>query len=373
MRRVCLVILLCACAVGMLACSKEKQVNGEKELLWNGLYSDENQWYLSSRVAESEQGFYMTINDYGAYVTLVYFDKASRTAVPLCNQPDCDHQTLSCDACMKNYAPQVYYYEGKLYLLSYDEEYSYLERMNPDGSERMRIRTMATLPNVNWTLIMHCGIFYYRYNGKLCALGFAEDLVSEKHITEIPDTAIMNQLFAKGDYVYWSYAYIKDQETKTAESVAFRYHIPTGEVEELLRLPQGTFVDISPIADDEIYYYEVDRGLCCYHPSTKTSEVVYEETGRAAIAAYTGGNSLYVVNWRALKLDEEYEEIKVLEDCTSVTKVFQAEESIGERGFLDAHYGGNDEFLFCWHNSRLHYMDLTEDVLSWQSTGLEGK
>lgn len=370
MKRICKLLIVTACVWCFVACNKTQ--NSEPELLWNGLYSNENQWYLDWREAETEQGFYLTVNDYAdTNVTLVYFDKASRKAIPLCNQPNCDHKSIHCDASMWGYTPQVYYYEGMLYLISYDDEGTYLERMNPDGSGKQRIRTLYNEKSVYCQLIMHKDNFYYLYRNNIYALGFTEDVSQEKLLMEFPKAAGMNQLFAKGDYVYWAYAYPKDGETKaSAESVAFRYHIPTGEIEELVRLPQWTYVNIAPLTDDDIYYYEVDKGLFCYHPSTGTSDVVYEEKGRVGLDVYSGGKGLYVVNWRGLKLDESVEEITVLADGKNVTNTFRSETPPGITSYLDLHFGGSDEFLFLWTNDELFYMDLTAEKLSWESTGL---
>ncbi len=374
-RYFCLAVLLCTCILGVTGCNKREEPKQDgPTLLWNGLYSDENQWYNNWRVAETEQGIYLTINAYAKdRVTLVYFDKASRKAIPLCNRADCNHGDLDCDSSLRGYNPNVYYYENMLYLIESSDEGTYLERMNPDGSNRERIRKLDNERHYFWTLIMHRGHFYYTGYDKLCELGFTEDKSEERVLVELHEDAQMNmnQLFAKGEYLYWTYAFWQGEGAeRKGEAVAYRCHIPTGEVEELLCLPQGTPLYIVPLTDDDIYYYEVDKGLHCFHPSTKTSEVVYEESGRVGLDVYSGGKGLYVVNWLGLRANEKLEEIKVLADAKTVTNTFLSETPPGELSFMDEYYRGGDGFIFKWSNRELFYMDLTAEELSWESTGL---
>ncbi len=357
----------------LVGCAKEDDAASKEPVrLWNGLYSNENQWYMDWRIAETEEGFYITVNEYAGAVTLIYFDKATRTAHPLCSAPECDHNNPDCAAWMRDYMPQVYYYEGKLYLMSFDEEATYLERMNPDGSNRERVRTMANVANQYWELIMHEDYFYYISQGKLCALPFSGKVGEHTILYEFPEVYSLNRLFVKGDYLYFGYAYLTDEEQSQGDSVAYRYHIPTGQIEELLHLEQGSYVEIAPVTDDDIYYYEVDRGFCCLHPSTMNSELIWEETGRVGVDVWCGVTNMFLANWRERQLENVQEEfVRLTQDGAVVDRQKIPNVSSAMTAFLDAHFGGSDEFQFFWASGELFYMDMTAEELRWESTGLK--
>ncbi|MCM1539428.1 MAG: DUF5050 domain-containing protein [bacterium] len=102
------------------------------------------------RVAESENGYYVweRINQDRFYPRLLFIDKESGRAVPLCNKPDCVHEGEECNAYFADstsekggvYKGYLQYDKGDLYAIGLSEDaYISLFRIKADGSAEWEI------------------------------------------------------------------------------------------------------------------------------------------------------------------------------------------------------------------------------------------
>ena len=109
---------------------------------------------LYSSITEGEDGIYY----YNHFKNAVYYmQNGSDEIIHLCGKPDCEHydkkyNTLEiCNSYFKDVInASLKYYNGKLYLLSYNEA-TYeviLWQMEPDGSERKQLSVIETSPKI---------------------------------------------------------------------------------------------------------------------------------------------------------------------------------------------------------------------------------
>ena len=116
----------------------------------------------------------------------MYFDIATKSYIPLCNKPNCQHDSEECNAFFNNYSivgdvtyisNYIQYYDGYVYVIAVDEKsgYVYLYQISPDGSSSKEYMTLykADLSSVNGevdfhspNVCIHRGYVYFIDNGE---------------------------------------------------------------------------------------------------------------------------------------------------------------------------------------------------------------
>ena len=84
---------------------------------------------------------------------LFYADHNSDTVIKLCGRPDCTHNTLECNAVFLEWDWGISYYGGHLYTtkFSYGPELLNLYRMDPDGSNRVKVLDFESISQGKYT------------------------------------------------------------------------------------------------------------------------------------------------------------------------------------------------------------------------------
>lgn len=113
---------------------------------------------------------------------LYYIDRKSQAATPLCNKPNCSHNSVDCNAYFNLFvnasgesANVVQYYDGNLYIVVKDEDAmgnflgNILYKVTPDGSTREKL--IEFKDGISHWLI-HKGYFYFSQDK------FADDIDS---------------------------------------------------------------------------------------------------------------------------------------------------------------------------------------------------
>lgn len=170
----------------------------------------------------------MTKSDSGYYYigedgVVIYIDKASKKAIPLCSKPNCTHTDPdTCDAYI-NITKQpdalvgardaaIQYYNGYLYAVcgEYDQsglEYNtYLMRMITDGSQRENITGYFDFTANEW--FIHKGYFYCSTDSSIIRISLEspkskpEIIFETKYYIE-SNTRAVTQLYAYQNYLYF--------------------------------------------------------------------------------------------------------------------------------------------------------------------------
>ncbi|MCR5636250.1 MAG: hypothetical protein K6F76_03600 [Clostridiales bacterium] len=112
-----------------------------------------------NNIAVAEGGYYFTTFEHHM---LYYFDKATKKVVPVCNRPECSHDSTDCNAYIGEiqHYPGLWYYDGKLYVLGYKSGIMGLYTVSKDGSEHSRL---CDLSETGHSLHASCNGWYIRH------------------------------------------------------------------------------------------------------------------------------------------------------------------------------------------------------------------
>ncbi|MCM1539493.1 MAG: hypothetical protein NC254_13985, partial [bacterium] len=138
--------LVCALTAGVFllsACGKTEEKDGSSVPMESDAMEADLEYPF---VAESEDGYYFweRMGEEQSYPRLMFMDKESGRVVPLCNKPDCAHDSEECNARFPDlnfgedgiYKDYLQYYEGSLYAVGLSSDYYVtLFRIKADGSE----------------------------------------------------------------------------------------------------------------------------------------------------------------------------------------------------------------------------------------------
>lgn len=186
---------------------------------------------LSSFTAVSDGYYFIHIKE-DFTKRLAYIDRESMQCFLVCSNPDCKHDSESCNAYISEDLTNTCYYDGHLYfvLTEWESETSTmtisLYRMNSDGSVREKIFDMYTVKSdgiiavFTPQFIIHRGYVYYSiiqsegsqlYRKKLNANDKAELLYSIDMVN-----ASIGYMQGYGDGIFFAAAFLKE-DTYEAE------------------------------------------------------------------------------------------------------------------------------------------------------------
>ena len=164
-----LLILIIQTSVLVCGCSDNSSVSDSKsDAVAQVDYSNDMQimYRVTGRsyITKSDDGYYYIGDD----EIIIYIDKNTKKATPLCSKPNCTHTDMdTCDAyinMIENQLSAIQYNNGYLYAVcgEYDQSYikynTYLMRMNTDGSQRENITGYFDFYPLEW--FIHRGYFY---------------------------------------------------------------------------------------------------------------------------------------------------------------------------------------------------------------------
>ncbi len=181
---------------------------------------------ISVPMTKSDTGYYYLGRGIEGTRIVIYIDKESKKATPLCSKPNCMHDDIElCDAYVKSSETVsidtmfgatgnlIQYYKGSLYLLcgEYDESFinynTYILKMDLDGGNRTQITEYFDFSVKYWC--MHRGYLYYLTDSTLFRVPEAS-LDSEPEIIYKAEYFIENgrntfdYLYAYENYIYFS-------------------------------------------------------------------------------------------------------------------------------------------------------------------------
>lgn len=235
-------------------------------------------------MTKSDTGYYYIGKGVRDKRIVIYIDKESKKATPLCSKPNCMHDDIDeCDAYVNSSETVavdtifgatgnlIQYYDGSLYLLcgEYDESYinynTYIMKMNLDGTDREKITDYFDF-HVNYWFI-HRGHLYYCTDSQLLRVPMGS-LKSEPEIVYEAEHFITDNYTFSNAFAYQNYVYCEtDERDETVTNGGLRNHAINIETLEKSALeingkpagPEAFFGDkiIIANADNEGKYYEI--------------------------------------------------------------------------------------------------------------------
>lgn len=230
--------------------------------------------YLWTSVARAENGYYMWENS-STDRRLMYFDAASKSYIPLCNKPNCSHDSESCNAFFNSNGEgevdylrsYIQYYDGCVYVAGHDEEgYVYLYKAAPDGSACEKYMTLykadlssakAEGENVKEfhspNICIHRGYVYFiighesRLRLRRMKLGGDDVEIVFENAGSRPS---LYRMQAYGDYLFFQSGNFIDDDCVDIEAGIFALNVNTAKVQMVKKDAVSGFT----VADGSLYY-----------------------------------------------------------------------------------------------------------------------
>lgn len=342
-----LILLFSGCS-GM-----DNAVNTEQNLS-DYVEGEDYQNFLSSvsAMAKAPNGYYY-FND----LMLYYFDEETKEAYPVCNKPNCNHQTAGCMAFFNlfQYHPfMLSYYENALYVWGWEEDgstrHNYIYEISLDNYKRKKAAFLFDgTSSGSIYYIIHRGYIYYIKSGgtdlkqqTACLyrvkIGNTSTKKEEEIIYEYSGigaeiwglTASGNRLFILNS----SYGDTEGNGYATSYSV-----IDIHSLESETLVGNGAY---SLFADGNYVYYGKDENTIYRIDLTTKEETFFCEIyGPCYISA--DSNYIYFDNLQAIYIDETDEKNRKITVCDKngnyVTEVIPQEPK-------DECYFGDDDYMF---------------------------
>jgi len=261
----------------------------EEEFLDLGTYSTKNMEstdgqpeFSWTRGASSDLGLYYWESSGGR---LMYYDKASKQQVPLCNRPNCKHTDDACNAAFYTYTigsiefykNMIFYYGDSVYIIGDDSSgYVNVYKVAYDGSSwekymplfkaEKTITVENDMTKVEWRqpdVFLHKEYVYYVDNSesqpklRRILMGGSEiEVVAEAQ----GERAMLYRVKCYGDFVFFQSAHYIGEEIFGG---IYAYNVKNGEV---------VLVKVDAIRDyyivDDMLYFEMEETIYQYDLKT---------------------------------------------------------------------------------------------------------
>lgn len=212
-------------------------------------------------MTKSDKGYYYV----GGDGIVIFVDKESKKATPLCTKPNCLHNDYEiCDAyfdfsqinpidsAVGALYTAIQYNEGSLYMMcgEYDESYTkyhqYLMKTNPDGTNRERATDYLEHSLNEW--FIHRGYFYYSTDSSILRRPL-DSLKSNPEIVYKTENYTEDSENTYGDmYAYGDFLYFSVHETDENDNFLQSYYICTNlDTLETKKLENESDIDSGPL------------------------------------------------------------------------------------------------------------------------------
>lgn len=299
---------LCTLAAGIFLLSA---CEGDKEKETASEYSEQSD-YTVAQIAESEDGYYvwgMSESLWGDN-QIFFLDKETDQFVPLCNKPDCTHDSEECNSYYTGMgfaeegkdgfdAHYLQYYEGNLYAVGCDVDgYFSLYRIAADGSGTWELSTKLYRTDfiagegsyMSPTVLIYQGYVYYTDSEQTYqklsrkALGGEKEEIVFSGTEEDGLTAETYRFKECDGALYFQvYCYTEDDETKSVKNGLYRC---TGNDVACELVKEDLVVPYS-VRDGWVYYGD-ETGLCRYSIENGDTEVIVNEAMNVPYLTLTG-------------------------------------------------------------------------------------
>lgn len=351
-----------------------------------GAAGDDGQSYWSGHGSNSlsaaEDGYYF-ITPNGAY--LMYFDIATKEAIPVCNKPDCAHVDKSCGCCLNDESyvtGNIYYYENKLYYMPIENGMAYLAQMDATGGNIKKIASiMPSSGNNGIHLVFHDGYVYAydfvshitsnkEHTEKITQICIATGEIKVIYETTGVNLAIQNVKSFGNKLFFTIQQNIYHEEKDDYERISKGLYVYDYESNEVTVLSEEDVHDYYVIPEDNLlYYYVTGEGLYRSNLMEHRTELIIKATKEVDMCNISyDGTYLYLSNIKWLGLVSGVVE-SATKKCVVADKKGNTINEISCDDFLGIYFG-DDRYMFARNmNNELVYIDKREisTVTQWTS------
>ncbi len=293
MKKITWIILLGVLLLALASCSGGEETIAQAEVIdVNTAQASETfvpgedvqlQWNDSGSVmaqccTATEEGYYFLDGQLNSKI--YYHDFATDTTVPLCNRPDCSHDSPECNASMAQLGMFIYhmkFYDGNLYVFGGTmgkDPREMVCRISADGTTRGMVATLRVMSAQDTLskVLIHRGYLYYAPPGPDATQQGTSELYrvslgggGEPELLQTFDRQYGSNLSitAYGNYLYVGHRYYLDGEMNEQKMNIYRYDIHTGEQEFLLETTGRQFL----VKENSLFYVTME-GVMVYDLET---------------------------------------------------------------------------------------------------------
>lgn len=303
-----MLVVLCACnreehTITQEETKVEDSLINQKEMLTGG-NTDSYFWRLDN-IALSEEGYYIcqydiitvqssvaaTVNGFQVF----FFDWETKESVPWCDRVDCNHKNIYCDSFFENekYIQKVFYYNNRVYMISFDEDYYYLTSFDKAGKDEKTICTIGLISELNLDScfrIVNNKIYYQKKDEKWGYYCKALSGGNETKLFEIDDAYAMSstRLMIFEDSIFYG---LSDENNN--KTTIYKYTFKNKNSELLVKAEE--ILRDSYIIDNAIYYFSEGRGIVKYDITTNQSDIIYK-TNKTGLRLSFDGEYIFLDN-----------------------------------------------------------------------------
>lgn len=263
--------------------------------------------YLWMSAARAENGYYVwgKASERSGRGMLMYFDKASKSYIPLCNKPNCAHNSKGCNADFNSNGEEevkyirsyIQYYDGCVYVAGHDEEgYVYLYKVAPDGSTCEKYMTLykadlsSTAEGENVKefsepeICIHRGYIYFMV-GKESNLKLRRMELGGEDVEIVFENAgsrpSLYRMKAYGDYLFFQSGNFTDDDCIDIKAGIFALNVNTAKTQ----LVKKDAVSDYTVSDGDLYYTTA-VGINRYSLKKQEDAAVVETGVRGDVAVH---------------------------------------------------------------------------------------
>ncbi len=223
-------------------------------------------------MTKSDTGYYYV----GGHDMIIYVDKESQKATPLCSKPNCLHtDDKDCDAYFDlsidisdfgTFSVPIQYYKGNLYMLISEEDRegiicSYLIRIDKSGKNREYLTEKLDFNTNKW--MIHRGYFYYATDFSIKRISLEDPKEEPEEVFTLSENEscegngnAFHVLIAYGDYIYFNtMAY--DVENDTVGGVV-PYVVELSTMKAVKREYKGNYCYTEAFYNDKLVSFTND-------------------------------------------------------------------------------------------------------------------
>lgn len=360
-----IIIIMFILTVG---CKKDDLINNEsntqKEDKYSYVYNTDCQCNIGEypNMAYTKDGiYYLEIED--EYMMLRFIDKQSGKDVPVCSKAECFHNDINCNAYLdrKEYPMLgLWYLDDYLYIPKVEEDYIKIEKITPDGSERMISCTVTRLfmetvdlgngviegSTIYPEIQLHRGYAYVStyYPGEPNASLYKVKLNDNSKAEEISTIEKQNggmvmlyRVKPYGSSVFFQMGEFKEKNNHTVS--IYEYDTTTGEVSLFCEQALREYF----VLGNELYYMDSDDNILKMELESGVSEMFYPNDNKIANAKHVNGklfesNGKLVYRREVQEVNQDDEYVTYWIDITFDNDGKAKEEVISDGNSLKSEY-----------------------------------
>lgn len=296
-----------SCLLLLVGCGQNKLIKSEVN---NNICVEKAYFNGDTSIVEADKGYYILHSSFGSFY-ITYKSKERDEEIYLCNKPECSHiyddinepmkyMTIRED-CNANIGKNgilnsIKMYDGKLYVLLYENSEAVLYRISKDGSTHERLFSLGTLSSNTsgwYNYIVNDENVYVSHMSENYEQGEPSQIIKysidgkDKKVLYEDSEHLISQMI-----LYNGGLFLRSSDAKTGmDSKLYRLDLGSGKAEVVAGEHAVKYTIDN--ANNAMYYWEMGKGLIKYDLNTGV-ETLVRKSDSSMLSANVASNQKYV-------------------------------------------------------------------------------